>query len=82
MSILVELALRNVAVHLCPHCTWVQAYRYIIEELLHETRVPLEIRGSGWTMNYDYGEDCPECIAEIEARIEARGSSAGGDDDG
>lgn len=72
MSLLMELALRSVAVHLCPHCAWREAYRYVLEELIHEGRVPKEIRGSGWTMNYDYGETCPECIAEIERKFRER----------
>lgn len=68
MSLLGELALRSVAVHLCPHCSWREAYRYVVDELIHRKRVPAEIKGSGWTMNYDYGETCPECIAEIEEK--------------
>ncbi len=66
MSLIAQLALRNVAVHLCPHCSYQEAYRYILEEIVYTKRVPLELQGSGWTMNYDYGEDCPQCQAEVE----------------
>lgn len=66
MSLLAQLARRCVAVHLCQHCTYRDAYHFVLEELIYTERVPLEITGSGWTMNFDYAESCPECNADVE----------------
>lgn len=68
-SLLMQLVLRSVMVHLCEHATYRDAYRYLIEELLHNERVPREITGSGWVMNYNYGESCPQCTKESEEKF-------------
>lgn len=81
-TLLMELALLNIAVHLCPHCTYCDAYRYMIEELVHNERVSPRIVGSGWTMNFNYGESCPACIAEIEAKYADMDPDSLGPNDG
>ncbi|MCC5876089.1 MAG: hypothetical protein JJU11_07710, partial [Candidatus Sumerlaeia bacterium] len=66
------LALYHVAVHLCHHCKWRQAYEFILNEVLFESRVPREIVHTGWAMNYSYGESCPECEKEILRKMKER----------
>lgn len=66
--LLAEIAMHGVAVHLCEHCTQRDAYAYILNDIIQEGRVPPGLAKSGWTQNYDYGETCPECLAEFEER--------------
>jgi hypothetical protein len=67
-GLLIQLVQRSVMLHLCVHATYREGYRYMLE-LLHEERVPKEITGSGWTMNYNYGEICPACAKEWEDKL-------------
>jgi hypothetical protein len=63
-SIIMGLAIFHVGIHLCEHCTWVQAYEFILKEILYEERVPPEIVHTDWISHYGYGEICPECEKE------------------
>lgn len=72
-SILVELALLSVAVHLCEHCTMREGYRYIVEEVLREGRVHPELKTTGWVQHYNYGEECARCEERILREYEEPG---------
>lgn len=69
-SLLMELALLNVAVHLCEHCTMKEGYRYIVEELLHEGEVHPDLKTTGWVQHYNYAETCPDCIDRVLKEME------------
>jgi hypothetical protein len=71
-SILMELALRAVSVHLCAHCDMRQAYRYLVETVLQEGRADPTHKPNGWVITYCYGETCPQCEAEVEILEEWR----------
>lgn len=70
LSLAAQLALVGVGIHLCKHCTMLDAYRFLLEVVLQEGRTHPELKGMGWTMNYSYGETCAECGAEIDAEYE------------
>lgn len=72
-SILVELALHSVAVHLCEHCSMRQAYRYIVEGILQEGRVHPELKTTDWIQHYNYMEECPACEEEMLREMEDLG---------
>jgi len=65
-SLLTELALHGVAVHLCEHCDMREAYRYLVEHILREGRADPELKHHGWITNFDYGEHCEYCKAIYE----------------
>lgn len=65
-TMLAQMAMHSIAVHLCEHCTQRQAYEYLVRDIIHEGRVPGGLASSGWTQNYSYSESCPECEAEME----------------
>lgn len=74
MQLLVgELARFSVAIHLCEHCTWREAYAWLLREIIQEGRIPKDLARSGWTQNYLYGESCPKCQNEIERRYGSPG---------
>jgi hypothetical protein len=84
LCLLGDLARWHVAIHICEHMTWREAYAKLLAEVLHKHRVPRKIATTGWTMNYNFGEDCPRCIARIEeayGNLELRDQDTDDEDD-
>ncbi|MBI5154936.1 hypothetical protein HZA57_06840 [Candidatus Poribacteria bacterium] len=66
-SLLAELALCGIAVHICEHYTMTEAYKFLVEEILLKQRVHPQLRGTGWVQGFMTHESCPICMAETEA---------------
>ena len=67
-TILKQLALHNVAFHMCEHFTPRKGYTLLVEEILREYGTHPELPRIGYTMNFDTAESCDECTAEFERR--------------
>jgi hypothetical protein len=69
-SLLAQLALCGVALHICEHFTAREAYRLLIEKVLWEERAYPQLRGTQWVQNIMTSEHCKECEAEAERDFE------------
>ncbi len=65
-SLLAELALHNIAIHVCGHFTPRDAYRLLLDKILIEDRAHPEIRGTGWVQGFMTSEYCKTCEEEAE----------------
>lgn len=65
-TILAQLALHNVAFHMCEHYTPRAAYELLRTHILPEHGAHPDLPRIGYTMNFDTSEFCPECGAEYE----------------
>lgn len=82
-SLLAELALHGVALHVCEHYSPRDAYRLLLEKMFREWTYRPQLIGTGWTQNYMTSEHCPACEEEAERdyeeltkRFEAEGEQA------
>ena len=81
-SILMELALHNVALHMCEHFTPRSAYELLVNDILRNEETHPELPHSDMTQNFDTCWYCPECDAEFERRYaerKAQNDSTNGD---
>jgi hypothetical protein len=69
-DLLRQLALCGIALHICPHYTAREAYRYLLEEIFPEVQVFKPLMESGWVQHFMTSEVCPQCEAEIEQEFE------------
>lgn len=74
MSLLAALATYGVALHMCEHVTYRDAYRLMVEHLREEGKAYAELRGTGWVQHFDTAEYCTICEAEMAREFESRGS--------
>jgi hypothetical protein len=65
-SLLAQLALCGIALHICDHFTARDAYRLLVEKVLWEGRAYPQLRGTQWVQNFMTAEYCKECEAESE----------------
>ena len=65
-AILKQLALHNIAFHMCEHFTPRMAYDLLVNEILRDYGTHPELRRIGYTMNFDTSEFCDDCAAEFE----------------
>jgi hypothetical protein len=66
--LLARLALHSVVVHMCPHFTAMETYRWLLEDLLPSEGVHPRLGPIGFTRHYDTADRCPACEAEFEER--------------
>jgi hypothetical protein len=62
----------GVSLDMCEHFTPRDAYRLLVEQLLHEPGAYRELRGTGWVQHVSTWEFCPACEAEFEREWQAR----------
>jgi hypothetical protein len=65
-GLLVQLAMVNVAIHVCEHFTPRDCYRLLLDEILNDHDAFAEIIGTGWVQNYMTSEFCSQCEAQAE----------------
>ena len=65
-TILMQLALHNVAFHMCEHFTPRTGYSLLVDQILREHGTHPELPRIGYTMNFDSSEYCAECAAEFK----------------
>jgi hypothetical protein len=65
-TILAQLALHNVAFHMCEHYTPRAAYELLKTHILPEHGAHPDLPRIGYTMNFDTSEFCEECSAAYE----------------
>jgi hypothetical protein len=70
-ALLAELALRGVALHVCPHYTPRDAYRLLVEKIGTEWTFHPQLAGTGWVQNYTTSDYCPTCEEETLRDYEA-----------
>lgn len=63
-SLLTQLAMLGIALHVCEHFTPHEAYRLLVERIFPETRVLDNVKGGGWTREFLTSEYCAACQAE------------------
>jgi hypothetical protein len=80
-AILMQLALHNIAFHMCEHFTPRAAYKLLVEEILREQGAHPDLPRIGYTMNFDTSESCDECAAEFERRDAERRKNRPGSGD-
>lgn len=69
-TMLVQLAIINVALDVCEHYTPRDCYRLLRDRLLHEAAAYPEMIGTGWTQHMCTFEYCERCAAEFDAEYE------------
>lgn len=69
-SLLAELALFNIALHVCEHYSLRDTYRLLVEKLHDEWTYHPELAGTGWVQNYMTSEYCPKCDEECDRDYE------------
>ncbi len=72
-TILMQLALHNVAFHMCEHFTPRSGYTLLVNEILPEHGTHPELPRIGYTMNFDSSEFCEECKAEFDSHYGKQG---------
>jgi lysophospholipase L1-like esterase len=65
-DLLARLALINISVDICDHCTPRDCYRMLLGEMLPETAIYRDIIGTGNIMHIGTYDWCKECEREIE----------------
>ncbi len=65
-KILTQLAMLNVALDVCDHCTPRDCYRMLLDEMLTDNETFEELIGTGWAQHMMISEYCPKCQAEAE----------------
>jgi hypothetical protein len=66
-SILAQLAIYGISIHVCPHYTPKEAYRWLLEDIFPEELAHKELRHTQWVQGFNTGESsCPACDAEFE----------------
>ena len=73
-SILMELALHNVALHMCEHYTPRTAYELLVNDILRNEETHPDLPRSDMTQNFDTSSYCAECDAEFQRRYAERKS--------
>lgn len=79
-AILKQLALHNVAFHMCEHFTPRGGYELLVNQILREYGIHPDLPRIGYTMSFDTSEFCAECEAEFDDRYGAEHSESGPDD--
>ncbi|MBS0204892.1 MAG: hypothetical protein JSS49_18450 [Planctomycetes bacterium] len=72
--ILKQLALHNVAFHMCEHFTPRGGYQLLVNQILREYGIHPELPRIGYTMSFDTSEFCAECAADFDERYGAEQS--------
>jgi hypothetical protein len=65
-GLLTQLAMLNVTLDVCDHCTPRDCYRLLLDEMLSESETFEELIGTGWAQHMMTSEFCPKCLAEAE----------------
>ncbi len=73
-SILMQLALHNIALHMCEHFTPRTAYELLVNDILRNEETHPDLPRWDMTQNFDTSSYCPECDAEFERRYAERKS--------
>lgn len=66
VTILAQLALHNIAFHMCEHFTPRSAYELLRSNILPENGAHPDLPRIGYTMNFDTSEFCDQCRAKYE----------------
>jgi len=72
-GLLTQLAMLNVALDVCEHCTPRDCYRMLLDEMLAESETFEGFIGTGWTYHMMTSEFCPKCLAEDEDSTDEEG---------
>ncbi|MDH3718395.1 MAG: hypothetical protein OES79_09770 [Planctomycetota bacterium] len=70
--LLARLALHGVTLDMCEHFSALDAYRYMLEDILPEAQIHPRLPDTGFIQHYSTWENCPVCEAEFEADWERR----------
>ncbi len=73
-SILMQLALHNIALHMCEHFTPRTAYELLVNDILRNEATHPDLPRSDMTQNFDTSSYCAECDAEFQRRYAERKS--------
>jgi hypothetical protein len=65
-SILGQLAMFGISIHLCPHFTVHETYRWLVDEIFPEELANRELKHTQWIQSFSTYESCPACDAEFE----------------
>jgi hypothetical protein len=74
-NLLMQLAMLNVTLDVCEHCTPRDCYRMLLDDILAGNETYEEFIGTGWTHHMMTSEYCPKCLAENEDDAEMEGDS-------
>jgi hypothetical protein len=81
-----HLAMLGIALHVCEHFSWRDAYRLMVERLCREEVAFEQLRGTQWVQHFMTSEYCRACEAEMEKEFEQQKRSgeddSAGDDSG
>lgn len=61
-----RMAMFGIALNVCHHFTWLEAYRYLVEHLCREERFFREMSGTQWVQHFDTADACDACRSEYE----------------
>jgi hypothetical protein len=64
-TLLAELALYNVALHVCEHFTPRETYRLLLEQICNEERAFPQLRGTQWVQHFSTSDFCQRCETEV-----------------
>ena len=70
-TLLGRLALFGIALDICPHFTWLDAYRLLLERICTEHRAYRELKDTQWVQQFMTSEFCEQCKADAERAYEA-----------
>ncbi len=79
-----HLAMMGIALHICEHFSWRDAYRLLVERLCKEEVAFEQLQQTQWVQHFMTSEYCEACEAEMERDFQKRkhlGESEGGGDD-
>jgi len=71
-SLLAQLALYGIALHVCEHFTPRDTYRLLLEEICTEEHAYGQLRGTGWVQHFMTSEFCQKCDEEFDREYERR----------
>ena len=69
-SLLAELALFGISIHVCKHFTPRDTYRLLLDEICPEERAYPELRHTQWVQFFSTSDFCAKCEAEFEREHE------------
>lgn len=70
--LLAKMALYGVALDMCEHYTFKDAYRLLVEHISKENEVFRELRGTGWVTHFSTWEYCQQCEEKFKREYESR----------
>lgn len=71
-TLLAQLALYGIALHVCEHFTPREAYRLLIEKIAKQESFHPELLQTQWVQHFMTSEFCPACDAEVEREYKQR----------